>query len=143
MVGGLFYLWPWIDVDTRLFLLNGQRLSRLRKNDVPVLVRGIIAVLRKRAHFGMGYFYGVGYVKFWDGASSFLVTQEDWARVFPLVKDGSLDPLLSPVGQPVAYLDPLVSFKESVLDHADSLLFAHMVGLLEPLFPVEWPTSNI
>lgn len=130
-------------VDSRLFLLDGQRPSRLRKTDVPNLAKGLIAVLRKRASIGTGYRQGVGYVRIWDPGFSMIVLKEDWERIFPFIRDGSFDPLLTPVNPPVAYLNPKISFKDSVLELADQPLFQHMLALLEPLFPAEWPTSTL
>lgn len=129
-------------MDSRLFLLGGRRLSRLRKADVPLLVQGLIAVVRKRAHLGTGYRQGVGYVRIWDASFEMFVVKQDWDLIFPLIRDGSIDPLLTPTNHPVSYLDPKISFKESVLDLADRALYQQMFSLIEPLFPTEWPTSS-
>lgn len=131
-------------VDSRQFFMKGQRPARLRRDDVPLLVRGLIAVLRKRAKFGAGQNHGLSCVRIWDGGNcNLVILEEDWKLIFPFIADGTLDPLVNRQTFSVAHLHPNTSFQESVLDQADRPLYDYMVGLLTPLFPLEWPKSSI
>jgi hypothetical protein len=130
-------------VDSRLFYIEGTRPSRIRKQDVPTLVVALIGVIRARAQMVAGRIRGIDCVRITSPGLRLAILKEDWLKIQPLVEDGTLNPVLSPKGQPAAYLHPETSYDESCVDLADRALYIHLMGILEPLFPDKWPTSNL
>lgn len=119
-------------MDSRLFLLNGQRVSRLRKVDVPLVARAIVAVYRRRASVGTGTIHGIRYVRIWDDGSSVVIMREDWVLIQPLIQNGALDPAQFPVN---THAGQNRTFSSLVVDLTDKELYDSVLGALTPLFP--------
>lgn len=127
-------------VDNRLFYVDGRRLVRLRKEDLPELARTIIAVIRKRAHAGVARVKNVDYVEIHGTGAKALVLKSDWELILPYLQDESFNPYVVPVAPPVKPIDLQVAYDEPILDRADKPLYERIVGVLQGLFPQSFPT---
>lgn len=127
-------------MDTRLFYVDGRRLARLRKEDLPELSRAIIAVVRERARAGVVRVKNVDYIEIVGTGYSALVLKSDWEKILPFVQDESFNPAIYPAEPPGRYLDQDVAYNEPVLDRADRMLYARIVGILGTLFTEGFPT---
>jgi len=121
-------------MDQRLFHANGHRPHRLTNKDVPDLARAIVAYIRKQASLNKHYIHDVSCISFSGVGVDILVRADDWAKVVPLLKDGSLDPMVVPVST----VNIRARAGTSVLDTSDPL-YKRTVELLSPLFPIDFP----
>jgi hypothetical protein len=128
-------------VDNRLFYVDGRRLVRLRKEDLPELTRVLIAVIRKRARAGVARVKNVDYVELVGQGANALVLRSDWELILPFVQDESFNTLFAPVEPPVRYLEPVVAYNEPILDRADRFLYGRILGILTGLFPDSTPVA--
>ena len=121
-------------MDQRLFRIAGHRPQRLTNRDVPALARAIQAAIRRQANIDRHVINDVYCIRFYSPSFELLVRSEDWAKVVPFLKDGTFDPLISPVSQ-VFVSDRRSYYDVSVLDRTDPELFDRLVRILTPLFP--------
>lgn len=130
-------------MDQRLQQIGGLRPHRLTQNEVPAVARGICAYMRRRALVDKHLILGVSCIRISNQASGIdaLVRADDWAKILPYLKDGSFDPTVVPVLESVV-LNPIPNFDSSVIELRDRELFNRIVGVLNRLFPVTYPTSN-
>jgi len=127
-------------VDNRLFYVDGRRIVRLRKEDLPELARALIAVIRKRARAGVARVKNVDYIEMVGPDTHVFVLRSDWERIYPFVQDESLNTLVAPAEPPGRYSDPQVAYSEPILDRADRKLYDRILGILLGLFTEEFPT---
>lgn len=131
-------------MDNRLLEIYGQRPSPLRQDDLGLLARMMIAVIRGRGTVGYARRSGVGVVVLHDNEDrKFTVLRDDWRKIMPFIQDGTFSPAVTPAAPRVGYASPEVAYGESVLDRADRFLYDRIVNTLSPLFPEAFPTSNI
>lgn len=121
-------------MDQRLFRIQGHRPHRLTNKDVPALARAIVSYMRKQAILNKHYIHDVSCISFSGVGVDILVRADDWAKVIPLLKDGSLDPMLVPV----TTVKVRTGVPASVLEDSDPL-YKKAVDLLSPLFPIDFP----
>lgn len=110
--------------------------------DLPLLARGITAAIRGKAKSGSGVFMEIPYVYLHAADFSVVVLAEDWRKIEPLLLDGSLDPLLTPVPR-VAHLDPEAVLQSSLVDSRDRGLYDRVLARLQLLFTDPYPNSTI
>ena len=127
-------------MDNRLALHKGRRISALRKEDLPGLAHALVAAIRGRAVVGRLGRNATPYVAFDGPGVRVDVLQSDWAKIQPYIQNGFLNPLETPVGPNVGYLDPRVAFDEPIQDHADRALYDRVFGLLNRLVTEAYPT---
>lgn len=127
-------------MDNRVFRVDGQRLVRLRKDDVPKLARTIVAVIRDRARAGVVRVKNVDYIELIGPDVDALVLKSDWEKILPFIRDESFNTQIAPAEPPGRYLDYKVAYSESVLERADRRLYERIVGILVGLFPETYPT---
>ena len=130
-------------VEARLGKIGGQRLARLYVKDLPRLARGIVAVIRNRAHARAHVARNVPFVRIKSDEHDILVMKEDWEKILPYIQDGTFNPMVVPRNPQVGYLDFRIAYGEPVLDHADRRLFEAILGTLQLLFTERFPTSDI
>lgn len=120
-------------MDTRLFNIRGRRPGLLRQQDLDQLARMIVAVLRKRGTAGVGVFNGaeVAILSDTEGGVA-VILKEDWARILPYIQDGTFSPLLFPVAT-----------NESAVDPIGEGIRKRVLSVLQGLFPLAYPTSNL
>jgi hypothetical protein len=131
-------------VDQRLYRVAGNRPHRLTRNEVPELARGLLAFIRRQALVEGVAINSVGFIRLYsEGAGvDLLVRSDDWIKLVPYLKDGTLDTTLLPVPEPYV-LNPVSRFDASVLDANDRELYNRILTLLRQLFTIEFPTTDI
>lgn len=131
-------------MDNRLFKIYGSRPQRLTRNEVPALARGIVAVLRGRASVDRYVIHDIPCTRLFNpgGGINILVRSDDWVKVVPYLKDGTLDTTQFPVNTP-GVLYPNTFFDPSASVIWDTELYERVVTILLKLFTIEFPVSNI
>jgi hypothetical protein len=127
-------------VDQRLSYVAGQRLERLTRNETPAVARAMTAYFRHQAQVTTGVLNGVPYVHIFNpGILSVSVRRDDWKKIVPYLKDGTLDTTITPESRPVV-LKPSIQADASVIDDTDAL-YVRTLTLLNSLFTVEFPVE--
>jgi len=130
-------------MDSRLATHHGQRLVAVRRSDCPALALAIVGATRKlgvrveRTVFGTTpavYLHGRGL--------SIIVRADDWVKVLPYLRDGTFNPQTSPL-EPPEYLHPGIMLDLAVLNDTDKTFYTRVLGVLQTLFPEDYPTSNL
>ena len=133
-----------LGVDNRLLQVYGSRPHRMTRNEVPALARALVGVIRRQARVDRHVVYDMPCVRLHNqgGGINLLVRADDWAKLVPYLKDGTLDVSQFPVDQPVV-LSPNTYFDASASEVWDPELYGRIVTLLNTLFTIEFPTSNL
>jgi len=116
----------------------------MTRNEVPKLTIALLAVTKNQALIE-GLMVGeVPCIRIHNngGDVNILVRTEDWAKIVPYLKDGTLATELVPVTKPVP-LHPNTHNNASVGDVWNRELYNRIQTLLNNLFPTEFPTSNL
>lgn len=129
-------------MDGTLFRIAGRRPTYLTRSDLPELARAIVAHQRGRARVQAGEGRGIGYVRLVGRDVDVVVRREDWAKIMPHVQAGTFEAQVVPVGTPTVR-DPDVHFAFGTLDARDHVLYARVLGVLQGLFPDDYPTSSL
>jgi len=129
-------------VDSRLSRFNGIRLERLTKADLPAMARAIVAFQRKKCSVSAGVSRDVSYIHLKGDGINCIVRGDDWNKLVPYLTDGTLDPYMFPVHE-IYELYPQVQFDPALSDVRDREYYDRVLGVLEKLFVVEFPTSNL
>lgn len=93
-------------MDSRLSRLDGQRLHRLRKEDLPELATALIAHSKRAAKVTNGNFRGSRFVQLTGLNVNIAILTEDWVYIDPLLKAGLLN---SPIQNVTALTNQLVA----------------------------------
>lgn len=131
-------------MDQRLYRVYGDRPHRITQNEVPELARGILAFIRKQARVDRVAVNNVGAIRLFSATAGvdLLVRSDDWIKLVPYLKDGTLDTTLLPVAEAQVF-DTSSKFDSSVLDVSDKELYDRILTLLNQLFPIKFPTTNL
>jgi len=130
-------------MDSRLPRFHGQRLVHVRRGDCPVLALAIVGATRKLGVLVERTVYDTTPVVYLHGRGiDIVVRAEDWVKVLPYLRDGTFNPEISPL-QPPQYLQPEVMLNLSILSETDQVFYRRVLGVLEGLFPEQYPTSNL
>lgn len=124
-------------MDQRLFRIGGLRPHRLTKQDVPTLAKAMVAVIRGQASIYRHVIRDIHCLRFSGTSIDLLVRSEDWVKVLPFLKDGTLDPLVVPVS-PYTVLDRRATYDASVVDANDPELYFRIITILDPIFTVSF-----
>jgi hypothetical protein len=133
-------------VDERIYTVGqyvSQRLERIRRDDLPILTRTLIAVIRQRGKARSFTLKGKSLVELTSEEASIVIMREDWLLIEPFLIDGSFEPLVNPSNPRVGYGNQLVAYGESVIDRADVFLYERIIGLLGQIFTEAYPTSDL
>lgn len=126
-------------MDQRLFQIQGLRPERLTKHDLPALAKAMVAYMRKQANLNKFFVQNVGCIHFYGPGTNVLVRADDWVKVVPFLKDGTFDAIVVPVsrsrGRAVG--------GAHVADLYDSDMYNRILRTLDPLFPVDFPRSDV
>jgi hypothetical protein len=133
-----------LGVDNRLYHVNGARPHRLTRNEVPALTRALMGIIRRQAFIDRHVVSDVPCIRIHNNGKgiNILVRSDDWAKLLPYLKDGTLDLELLPVEQPCV-LNPNTYYDPMAGDVWDPELYARISTLLNTLFTIEFPTSNL
>jgi hypothetical protein len=129
-------------VDCRLNRFNEIRLERITKVDLPELARAIVAFQRKQCQVSSGVSRNVSYVRLFGDGVNVIIRGDDWNLILPFLIDGTLDPLLTPLSQ-IIELYPSVQYDPALQVTRDTEFNSRVLNLLEKLFLVDIPTSNL
>jgi hypothetical protein len=130
-------------VDSRLSLVNGRRLSRLRQQDLPEVARALIAWSNPGGRAGVRVVRNAKFIRLSGRNFDVAILNEDWQRIAPLVQEGVFTSFLTPMGPPGVVLDPGVSEDSALVETRQSQRYQHVLGILETLFTESYPTSNL
>jgi hypothetical protein len=130
-------------VDGKLYLIDGRRVSRLRKPDLPVIARAIVAFHRGKCKAERVHKYEIEYVRFFSNGFDALVLASDWDRVLVYFKDGTLNPRVVKQGPCLILLSPQHQKELAVIDWVDRSFYLRVLGVLESLFTEDYPKSKI
>jgi hypothetical protein len=110
--------------------------------DLPELAWAITAVVRKGAVVQTQTPKNVRYVRVLCGVGpDVAIRVEDWAKIQPLILDGTFDPLALPVEAGFRDFDPATRFDPSTLKQNDPL-YDRVLFYLSELFPETVPTAG-
>lgn len=128
-------------MDARLWSIFGKRAESLKRPDLPDLARAICAYMRRldvRLHAGQTR--ETSYVLFQGENNSFnvLVRGDDWAKIVPYLQDDTFSPPPEP-------LRPWANGAASLanIDTYDPYYYGKVLGVLQQLFPQDFPTSRL
>ena len=130
-------------MDNRLWSINGLRPESLKQTDLPNLARALVAYMRRLdITLETGYVRNTGYVLFKGTKNSFqvLVRGDDWAKIIPFVKDGTLTP---PNEVLLPWRNGVSSPTLANIDVFDANYYNQVLGVLSGLFPAAYPTSYL
>ena len=131
-------MYPSLDVDARLQLVDGRRLSSLRQQDLPQVAKAIVGYVRKLVRAENVYSRQVDYYRFTGTGLDCIILASDFVKIIPFLKNGVFDPLQYPV--PHGSLQPYQDLAN--IDQWDPVFYARVYGQLLALFPQSYPTSN-
>lgn len=127
-------------MDARQQLVDGRRLSRLRQEDLPDVAKAICGYERRLVRAERVFSRQVAYYRFVGQGLDCIVLATDYAKILPLILDGTFDPSQYPAPQTG---NPGVPADLSTLDQWDSVFFTRVLGHLRALFPDSYPTSDL
>lgn len=82
-------------MDVRLSLLGGRRLGELKQKDLPEVAAALTAYFQGEASVGVGQMRNLHFVRIQGPTVDVVVLREDWAKLEPYIKDGTLNPALT------------------------------------------------
>jgi hypothetical protein len=80
-------------------------------------------------------------VRIWGEGIDVVVRGEDWVLIDPYLKDGSFNTLIVPV--PPKPRNPSLKPDTATIDTDDPELYNRVLGVLQGLFPDDYPTSKL
>ena len=130
-------------MDSRLTSFQGQRLSHLHRSDCPQLALAIVGATRKLGVLAERRVYDTTPVVYLHGRGfNIVVRGDDWDLITPYLRDGSFNTEIIPSERP-QYLQPGVMLTPATLDSADQDFYSRVLGVLQRLFPEDYPTSDL
>lgn len=95
-------------MDSRLQRVNGQRLTHLRRSEVPRVAQAIVDVIKGKAEVHAGVSHDITFVEFRSGAYKILVLGDDWRLILPFFRysTASYSTVIPPANQPPLVLSP-------------------------------------
>lgn len=147
-------------MDARLRLVDGRRLSRLRRDDLADVAKAICGYERGLVWVERVYSKYRAYYRF--RAKGFLVRilASDYAKILPYIKDGTLDPAQYPMAQGATRPESIevtfhLGYRSNqfvntdpvcrdvlTIDQWDPVFYQKVYGYLLTLFPESYPTSD-
>jgi len=134
-----------VTVDNRLQQANGRRPHRLTRNEVPELARALTAWSYRQAQIDKIVVGGnIPCIRIFNAKGmDVLVRSDDWAKLVPYLKDGTLDLSQLPVDDPAVVLHPNTYYDASGVEIADPALYKRILTFLLNIFTVDFPTSKL
>lgn len=102
----------------------------------------IVGHARNQCRASRDYVGNQGVVHIEGRGVNVVIRAEDWAKIEPYLRDGSFN--LQEVPVPKVYdINPNVRLDIATLEANDSVFYQRVLGVLEKLFPEEFPTSDL
>jgi len=127
-------------VDNRLFNIE-TRPGQLRRQDLPLVARALVAAFRRRALVKVGRIRDLGYVRIEAPGYHVQILESDWSKILPYIQDGTFNQFLFKSQVDSVWLDPNTQHASSIIDFTDKQYYLKVLGILQGLFPVAYPTS--
>lgn len=118
-------------MDNRLSSIGTARPGRVRKQDIPDLASALVGYWKGKGVLDAGSSKNVAYVRLHGANFDVLVTREDWVKVLPYLRDGTLGPWLFP-SPSVGVMDPTKSVTGQ--DFGDPYLYLRTFTTLSQIF---------
>ena len=124
-------------MDNRLSLYGGQRISRLRQEDLPTIAYVLTAILKRHTKVGIqrSELTGPPLISFTSDVFHVSLLLEDWQKIEPYVKEGFFNTVQYPVAQ--AYPESRRVPEEIRKDP----LYSRILSVLTLEFPDSYPTT--
>ncbi len=129
-------------MDARLSRYLDGRLVKLRRSDVPLVAKAIVGHIRGQYQASRSFVHNTGIIRIWGGDLEVVVRAEDWEKIIPYLRDGYFNPQLFPTN-PLYTTSSKVHMDPATLDLDDPELYQRVLGVLETLFPDDYPTSDL
>lgn len=123
-------------MDAR-FLINGRQVNHLFADDLPIVAKALVAVIRNRGRVAVDFVNNVSVVHLSGLDFDLFLRGDDWVKLLPYMTDGALNPISLATARAVGVWDA------GVIDIVDPDLYRRTLGLLQTLFPQPYPTTNI
>ncbi len=128
-------------MDARLWSLFGHRAETLKRPDLPDLAKAIVAYMRQMdIQVHAGETRNTAYVAFLANKGSFsvVVRGDDWQKIVPYLATDQLSP---PAEPRLPWANRAVDIAN--IDVFDSQYYQKVLGVLNGLFPQDFPTSYL
>ena len=129
-------------MDARLQLVDGFRLSRLRRDDLPNVAKAITGHERKIVTAERVFAKQVAYYRFKAPGFDCIVLASDFVKILPYIKSGVFDPKQYPCPS-LDTSEPNMHPDVNTIDQWDPVFYSKVYGQLLALFPESYPTSNL
>lgn len=129
-------------MDNRLFQIT-SRPAELRRQDLPLVARALVALFRRQASVQTGFVRNIGYVRIKASDFSVQILASDWAKILPHIQDESFNQVVTKAQVDSVYIDPLVAHASPLIDRTDREYYLRVLYTLQGLFPKAYPTSNL
>lgn len=129
-------------MDARLSRYLDGRLINLRRSDVPLVAKAIVGHVRGQYQATRNFVHNTGIVRIWGSDLDVVVREEDWAKIVPYLQDGSFNPQILPTN-PIHNSSSKVRMDPATMDQDDPEFYQRVLGVLESLFPDDYPTSDL
>lgn len=129
-------------MDNRISKIDGRKPRSLRRSDCPIVALAIVSYYRQQCSVLSGTHRHLPYVRFVGRGLDVSVLGEDWEKILPFVKDGTFNPSQTPTSPFVGYLHPDRHYAQATLDSRDIRFYERVLGVLEQLFPGDYPEAK-
>jgi hypothetical protein len=125
-------------VENRQWSINGFRPESFKRPSVPDLARALLGYMRGFVKVHSGFKHNVQYYLFQGPAFQVLIRGDDYAKIIPLIQNDLLDPIPQPT---LPWRNGTVNL--SNLPVFDVINYNRILGILQNIFPEDYPTSYL
>lgn len=124
-------------MDVRLWSVNGMRPESLKRSDLPNVARAIVGYHRGFCKIRNGFERNVSFLLFLAPGFQILVRGDDWGKIIPFIRDGTLAP------PPEVFGTLAGDVSMANIDIKDPIYYARVLGVLQGIFTQDYPTSKL
>jgi hypothetical protein len=132
-------------MDARLWtLVGGHRPETLKRPDLPKVAKAIVAYMRKLdIQVYAGQAHDTSYVAFVanKGLFTVVVRGDDWQKIMPYIQNDQLSPDASAASANLPWTNQTYDIDN--IDVFDPQYYQKVLGVLNGLFPQDFPTSYL
>ncbi len=119
-----------------------KRVTRLRKSELPMVALAIAGHVLGYCAAHRDKQGNRPLVRIWGEGFEVYVLKEDWDKIEPYLRDGTFNPQV--VAYPkVGFLKPFAAKDIVNVFKYNQPFYDRILGVLEGLFPEDYPTSNL